>query len=62
MENKCCICKKEFEGYGHNPSPLYNIKGRCCTTCNFTKILPARLMLKNIKDGNNERNLPRNDK
>ena len=43
----CCICKEEFTGYGHNPLPLYNKEGRCCTTCNFTQVLPARLILKN---------------
>ena len=51
---KCCLCSQEYEGHGHNPLPLYNSEGRCCTTCNFTKVLPARLMLKNIKNGNNE--------
>jgi hypothetical protein len=43
----CCICKEEFIGYGHNPLPLYNSEGRCCTVCNFTQVLPARLILKN---------------
>tara|TARA_R100000664_G_C2733773_1_gene123754 strand:+ start:374 stop:547 length:174 start_codon:yes stop_codon:yes gene_type:complete len=43
----CCICKEEFTGYGHNPSPLYNKEGRCCTICNFNKVLPARLILTN---------------
>ena len=58
MKNKiCCICEKKYEGYGHNPVPLYNYEGRCCTKCNFTKVLPARLMLKDIKNGTNERNL-----
>tara|TARA_R100001015_G_C4480355_1_gene61068 strand:+ start:365 stop:550 length:186 start_codon:yes stop_codon:yes gene_type:complete len=51
---KCCLCNQEYEGHGHNPLPLYNSEGRCCTTCNFTKVLPARIMLKNIKNGNNE--------
>ena len=62
MENNiCCICEQEYQGHGHNPLPLYNSEGRCCTTCNFTKVLPARLMLKKIKDGTNERDLPWND-
>ncbi len=58
---KCCICDQEYEGYGHNPLPLYNSEGRCCTTCNFTKVLPARLMLKNIKNGNNKRSVHGDD-
>tara|TARA_R100001082_G_C4331882_1_gene146029 strand:+ start:577 stop:747 length:171 start_codon:yes stop_codon:yes gene_type:complete len=41
----CCICEKKFEGHGHNPLPLYNKEGRCCTTCNFIHVLPARLIL-----------------
>ena len=41
----CCLCKDQFEGYGNNPLPLYNKKGRCCNICNLTKVLPARLML-----------------
>ena len=43
-EINCCICNKKVEGYGHNPSTLYN-KGKCCTICNFTQVIPARLIL-----------------
>jgi hypothetical protein len=57
----CCICNNGYEGHGHNPLPLYNSEGRCCSFCNFTKVIPARLLLKNIENGNNERNLPGND-
>lgn len=45
---KCCLCKGKIEvqanGWkgGHNPEPLSK-KGRCCTTCNETKVIPARL-------------------
>tara|TARA_R110002012_G_scaffold31757_2_gene94758 strand:- start:3396 stop:3545 length:150 start_codon:yes stop_codon:yes gene_type:complete len=47
MKNKrCCLCKNEIEGHGHNPLPLYNKEGRCCSICNYTKVIPARLMLK----------------
>lgn len=39
----CCICGKEFEGYGNNPAP---IKGdRCCDDCNKSVVIPARLKL-----------------
>ena len=51
----CSICKKEIPDYDHNAQPVND--GRCCTKCNFTKVLPARLMLKDIKNGTNERNL-----
>jgi len=45
-EINCCLCEKKIVGHGHNPSPLYNKEGRCCTICNFNKVLPARLILK----------------
>jgi hypothetical protein len=53
----CCLCNKNFEGYGNNPLPLYNNEGKCCDMCNITQVLPIRLMLKNFKDGKNEKHL-----
>ena len=38
----CCICGKEFEGYGNNPYPLKN-EGECCDKCNTNFVIPARL-------------------
>lgn len=38
---KCCICGKEFEGFGHNAEPIKN--GRCCDYCNFNAVLPVRI-------------------
>ncbi len=38
----CCICQKEFEGYGNNPQPL-DVKGECCGTCNMQYVIPARV-------------------
>ena len=48
MENKyiCCLCGKEFEGYGDNPAPVDGIYGnsnKCCSNCNMTFVLPARM-------------------
>lgn len=40
-KKKCCICGKEFEGYGNNPWPIKS-EGLCCDTCNRAVIL-ARL-------------------
>lgn len=45
---KCCLCNKKIEVIGtwkegHNAQPLKN--GRCCTWCNDTKVLPARLKM-----------------
>lgn len=41
---KCCLCGKDFIGYGNNPWPLReNEDDRCCDECNDTKVIPARL-------------------
>jgi hypothetical protein len=37
-------------GYGNNPQPLSDI-GRCCDTCNMTKVIPARLRSFRRTDG-----------
>lgn len=34
---KCCICGKEFEGYGNNPWPIKK-EGKCCDSCNINVI------------------------
>ncbi len=44
---RCCLCGGECEEwpggfYGHNPQPLSD-GGRCCGTCNKTKLIQARL-------------------
>ena len=58
MENNiCCICEQEYQGHGHNPLPLYNKEGRCCTSCNMSEVIPARLILKKWQDGKNEKHL-----
>ena len=38
----CCICGKEFTGYGNNPYPVCE-DGECCDKCNEEKVLPIRL-------------------
>ncbi len=43
---KCSICDKTLQDIGHNASPVND--GRCCTKCNFTKVIPARLELLDI--------------
>lgn len=37
----CCLCGKEFEGFGNNPYPLSE-EGRCCDMCN-DEVICARL-------------------
>jgi len=36
----CILCKKKYEGYGNNASPLK--KGKCCDECNI-KVIQARV-------------------
>lgn len=37
----CCICGKEFEGFGHNAEPVRI--GRCCDHCNYNTVLQVRI-------------------
>jgi len=39
---KCSICKKDYDGWGNNAEPVNS--GRCCDGCNWTQVIPARLM------------------
>ena len=41
-KHTCCICGKEFEGYGNNPYPVAE-DGVCCDDCNMNKVIPARI-------------------
>ena len=42
---KCCLCGIKFVGYGNNPYPVdKNPEHRCCDKCNFTKVIPARML------------------
>ncbi len=43
---KCCLCGEKIETVGtwtqgHNAWPLKD--GRCCTFCDNTKVIPARV-------------------
>lgn len=40
----CCICHKEFTGWGNNPDPYPAEDGndRCCDECNMNFVIPAR--------------------
>lgn len=40
---KCSLCEGEYSDYGHNPEPIKKDEERCCTECNSTKVIPARL-------------------
>lgn len=46
---KCCICKKEFNGYGNNPYPL-RTTGVCCDECNILVVLERLRLLHDSKD------------
>lgn len=41
----CCICHKEFTGWGNNPDPYKPEDGNdsCCDECNMNFVIPARI-------------------
>lgn len=39
----CSLCGVEFVGMGNNPEPLKDFEERCCDSCNWTKVIPARI-------------------
>jgi hypothetical protein len=41
---KCSLCSSDYHAYGHNPEPLRDVTERCCESCNWTKVVPARLI------------------
>src|SRR5262245_22299655 len=41
MMRTCSICHEPYTGYGHNARPVND--GRCCDTCNWSAVVPARL-------------------
>ena len=43
----CCICGKEFEGYGNNPDPIVPFESgeTCCNDCNANVVIPKRIEL-----------------
>ena len=58
MEKRvCCLCGKEFEGFGNNPEPLMGDKekNKCCNECNEKKVIPARI--ENFNNGKPAREL-----
>ena len=53
----CCICGKQFIGYGNNPSP-YKERGECCNECDKDYVLPLRFCLMHKKkNGASEKEL-----
>ena len=50
----CCICEKEFNGYGNNPEPVMPIENEnrernyCCDWCNYNIVLQARMMISDM--------------
>lgn len=40
----CCICGKEFEGWGNDPAPVVmDEDAKCCDACDMGVVLPARM-------------------
>ena len=47
----CCICGKEFIGWGNDPWPIANGEDDvCCDDCNYSEVIPARLEQINGKE------------
>lgn len=47
---KCCICEKEFSGFGNNPYPVIVNSGDgdfqyCCDRCNLQIVVPFRIQI-----------------
>lgn len=41
---KCCICSRQFVGWGNNPWPVVKDEDAvCCDDCNSRYVLVARL-------------------
>lgn len=50
-KHTCCICGKQFTGWGNNPDPVTDENGnlfpedaRCCDECNDNVVIPTRLV------------------
>lgn len=39
----CCICKKQFIGFGNNPDPLAG--EYCCSDCDKNIVIPVRIFI-----------------
>ena len=61
---KCCLCDHQIDvqytadgkvawSQGHNAEPLIT-DGRCCSDCNWSKVIPARFGITMLGDKLNE--------
>jgi hypothetical protein len=39
----CVLCGIDLTTFGNNPQPVS--EGKCCDTCNATKVLPCRILM-----------------
>lgn len=51
----CSICGKAYTGYGNSAWPINS--GYCCDTCNYSKVIPARLAQLRKSDESNNKNI-----
>ena len=49
--NSCVLCSEDFKGFGHNPWPLNNGRGRCCDTCNDYVLLARLARINRLAEG-----------
>ena len=52
----CVLCDAKFSEWGNNPYPLAN-SGKCCNTCNTTRVIPQRLYKLKEAERKEERDL-----
>jgi hypothetical protein len=50
---KCPICRKRYDGYGHNALPVW--PGRCCDKCHRDYVIPMRMLLLEQLNEENEK-------
>lgn len=49
----CCICGKEYVGFGNNPWSVNNDpEARCCDECNLTVVIPERINNLEMRNSN----------
>ena len=49
--NSCVLCSEDYKGFGHNPWPLNDGRGRCCDTCNDYVLLARLARINRLAEG-----------
>ena len=49
--DSCVLCSEDYKGFGHNPWPLNDGRGRCCDTCNDYVLLARLARINRLAEG-----------